>query len=567
MNMSLVRPDLGGAARRQNFSGTLYLSGMQEAQKKILASLRSKFRDLHEVGAIHIHDLEGYGRAPNCLAPDLLACFQRIPIDTSSRMKRVLAPFELLRQIIADISNEQTGGIGFANFDSDVAWALERAGINSTLSEDIELVEAQLYGFLDWLNAARIRFGFESYYVTLNIGASSGLLAQILCSQILNYMAQRPWHFVRPNVVFKVIAALHLEKQAPAKMQFLRACEVAAQRMSPTFLLCDSDANKGTIPAELTIMGCRTRVWADVNGPPGGIGRGNIAYTSINLPHIALIAARTGVAFVSQFLTALDVQIENVSEQLLDRRRKLDALNAHQFPASMHWNAWKGGFLNSTGMIHAWPHGTLSVGFVGLAEAVEVLLGTSYGPEGEAHALGLTIVRHMAQRIAELRARHQENFTLLATSAESAAGRFARLDAELWKGQTPPEFYTNSFHLPVDCAIGVFQKLRAEGPFHALCSGGCISYVELSSPPIGNLEAVQDLVREAIASGCSYIGMNFPLDICRACEQHGVFDVCPSCGVSDVLRIRRVSGYLEDLDFFTAGKQAEERRRRSSSFD
>jgi len=150
------------------------------------------------------------------------------------------------------------------------------------------------------------------------------------------------------------------------------------------------------------------------------------------------------------------------------------------------------------------------------------------------------------------------NFSLLATSGEYAPGRFCKLDSEMFKNDiTEKMYYTNSFHVNVDSGMNPLEKIRFEGPFHNLCNGGCISYVELGSAPLNNTEAISDLIDSAIKNGISYFGINYPLDICNDCNNIGTFDNCSKCASENVKRIRRVSGYLEEYDYFTEGKKVE----------
>ena len=181
--------------------------------------------------------------------------------------------------------------------------------------------------------------------------------------------------------------------------------------------------------------------------------------------------------------------------------------------------------------------------------------------------LGYEIVRKLREHVDYLRSDIGLNFSLLATPGEQISGRFAEADKKKFKHPVLEKgFYTNSFHAEVDSGLSIYDKLRLEGKFHALCNGGSISYVEFNDAPMENIEALEDLVAYASAQGVSYLGMNFPLDICRECGRKGTFDDCPACGSKNIRRIRRVSGYLEDLDYFTSGKKREVAKRRANEW-
>jgi ribonucleoside-triphosphate reductase len=200
----------------------------------------------------------------------------------------------------------------------------------------------------------------------------------------------------------------------------------------------------------------------------------------------------------------------------------------------------------------------LSIGFIGLSEVIEILTGEKYYSSKKNHTIALGIVQHMKQVVDRYSEDMNLNFTLLASSGEYISGRLPSIDRNYFDhGILEKEFYTNSFHVDVDSCLNPLEKIRLEGPFHIYANGGCISYVEFSSAPLNNTEAVNEVIEAGIVTGVNYLGVNFPLDNCRICGELGTFDDCPKCGSKDIFRIRRVSGYLEELGFFTAGKKAE----------
>jgi ribonucleoside-triphosphate reductase len=211
-------------------------------------------------------------------------------------------------------------------------------------------------------------------------------------------------------------------------------------------------------------------------------------------------------------------------------------------------------------------HGTLSIGFIGLAECLTALTGKHHGESADAQALGIAIVSHMGRRCEEATKKHKLNFSLLATPAEQLSGKFTQLDLERYgviKGITDKEWYTNSFHVPVEYHITALDKIKIEGAYHKYCNAGHISYVELKSAPEHNLEAFESLVRAMAEADMGYAAVNFPVDICIDCGLNGVIpeNTCPKCGGKNISRVRRITGYLSTLDRFNDSKLAEVQHR------
>ena len=248
---------------------------------------------------------------------------------------------------------------------------------------------------------------------------------------------------------------------------------------------------------------------------------------------------------------------KTTTQILLDRYYKTTRINNEEFPANLARQLWCVPFEKPA---EVFKHGTLSIGFIGLSEAVEVLTGSRFYASEDAYEVALDFVKFMREYCDGQRDKTNINFSLLATSGELISGRFIEIDKTMFKPKFDifsKGFYTNSFHINVDSGISAREKLQKEGVFHLYCNGGSISYIELGEAPIGNDEGLRELVEEGIKSGVRYLGMNFPKDICKVCGASGVFDICPVCKSKDVTRIRRVSGYLEILDGFTSGKKHE----------
>ncbi|MDE7453120.1 MAG: anaerobic ribonucleoside-triphosphate reductase, partial [Clostridia bacterium] len=296
---------------------------------------------------------------------------------------------------------------------------------------------------------------------------------------------------------------------------------------------------------------------------------GNIANISINLPRLALEVERdfsdkTTEEKIGQLKKKWKKIADLVTEILIDRYNKVCSLDHTDFPVNSKRQMWCVPFQN---MKDVFKHGTLSVGFIGLSETVEIITGNRFYADRQAYEFALDFVKFMREYCDAQSRERNLNFSLLATSGELISGRFPEIDRPLFPSNAKifaKGFYTNSFHVNVDSGVSAREKLREEGPFHSLSNGGSISYIELNEAPIGNDEGLRELIEEGIAAGVRYLGVNFPLDSCNDCHSSGVFDICPVCGSKSVTHIRRVSGYLEILDGFTNGKKHEVKTRTSN---
>ena len=319
-------------------------------------------------------------------------------------------------------------------------------------------------------------------------------------------------------------------------------------------------------------MGCRTRVVANVYDPTREIvtGRGNLSFTSVNLPRLAILANKNQ----DLFFELLDDRIDTVIEQLKARFKIQCQKKVKNYPFLMGQGIW----LDSNKL--AWEdsveevlkHGTLTMGFIGLAECLKALIGQHHGESEYAQNLGLEIIGHMRTRMDQEAEKTGLNFSLIATPAEGLSGRFVKIDRKRFgvvEGVTDREYYTNSFHVPVYYNIGAFRKIQLEAPYHELTNGGHITYVELDGDPCGNLEAFEQVVRCMKESGVGYGSINHPVDRDSICGYTGIIgDVCPKCGRREeehgvkFERIRRITGYLVGTtDRWNNAKRAEEQDR------
>ena len=554
------------AANRYSYVGEVYNVGECVQKQQVLQSLKPEWRDLHEKGYIHIHDLDAYGLTYNCLTFDILRDFPYERFQGLSDTKKITGAFDYLRKLFADIGNEQSGGMALANFDNEYATILKKLGVEFT-PQNQETISACIYNLIAWCNDTHTRMGQTSYYVTLNIGLANTEEARFIAFTLLDEFEKMGDLVFKPNIVFKVSGKFNAYMGTPNCDLYKKSLLCTAKKMIPTYLLCDSIVNKD-IPAEkLAIMGCRTRVVTDVYGENTSIGRGNIDNISINLPRLALETARTVETpedRILLFMRKWDRVAKQVKEILLDRFEKVCARTAEDFPINKNHHLWKEDFED---VKKVFRYGTLSIGFIGLSEAFEVLTGKRFYEDMDTYMDALNFVKHMRDYCDFLRTEYNLNFSLLATSGELISGRFIEFDKQLYPEEYSifeKGFYTNSFHINVDSNLTGFRKIQLEGVFHVICNGGCITYVELGEAPLGNAEGLKEYIDCATKSGVHYLGFNFPKDVCDICGASGVFDKCPVCKSKDITRIRRVSGYLEVLDGFTAGKKNEEKNRRAN---
>ena len=553
------------AANRKSYVGKVYNLGEKQEKKRILSSLKPEWAKLHEEGYIHIHDLDAYGLTYNCLTFDILNAFPYKKFEGLNQTETIVAVFDFIKELLAQMGNEQSGGMSFANFDIDFANIF--SALNVQLRGNESLFRASIRSLILWCNNIHTRMGQTSYYVTFNVGLGTDEFSRFLTFTLLDCFYNSGELVYKPNIVFKVHAGINRFKCDPNFDLLEKALLCTAKKMIPTYLLCDCEADKNVDPLKLSIMGCRTRVVDDVHGIIGAIGRGNIDNISINLPRLAFEAAAETTDVESRIALFKEKWLkvaEITKDILIDRFNKTCASDINLFPTNQKYKLWCED-INEVGLSEVFKHGTLSLGFIGLSEAFEILSGEKYWINDKNRIVALEIVSFMRKYVDSLRDGLHMNFSLLATSGELISGRFLEIDKTLYSNKVLNKgFYTNSFHIDVDSKLPAYKKLEIEGPFHIYSNGGCISYVELSEAPFGNAEGLDELVEVAIKSGVHYLGFNFPKDVCSECGTSGTFDKCPSCGSHHITRIRRVSGYLEVQDFFTKGKINESKNRKAN---
>lgn len=350
-----------------------------------------------------------------------------------------------------------------------------------------------------------------------------------------------------PVSIFKVKEGVNYNKEDPNYDLFKLACKVSAKRLFPNFAFVDAPFNlqfykPGDVNTEIAYMGCRTRVLADVTSPDNQVvtGRGNLSFTTINLPRLGI---KYGVALKERdkadmkgFYNELGEIMDKVRDQLLERFEVQCSKHSYNFPFLLGQGVWTDGEkLKPTDRLRkVWKHGSLSTGFIGLAECLKALTGEHHGESKASQKLGLEIIKFMRNRCDENSAKYNLNFTCLATPAEGLSGRFTSIDRAIYgkiKGVTDREYYTNSFHVPVYYNISITDKIKTEAPYHELTNGGHISYIELDGDVASNVDAFEKVIRIMKESGIGYGAINHPVDRDPVCGYVGVInDVCPGCG-------------------------------------
>ncbi len=429
------------------------------------------------------------------------------------------------------------------------------------------------------LNTMHSRAGAQTPFSSINYGMDTSEEGRMVIKNILLATeeglgsGETP---IFPVQIFRVKEGVNYAPGDPNYDLFKLAMHCSAKRLFPNFSFLDAPFNiqyyKGTPETEIAYMGCRTRVMGNVFDPEREVtpGRGNLSFTSINLPRLAIRAKGD----IDLFFDLLDAKLALVIGQLDERFEIQARKHVYNAPFLMGQGVW----IDSENLAptdeqrEVLKHGTLTTGFIGLAETLVALTGQHHGQSKAAQNLGLEIVGHMRNYVDRISRERGMNYTLIATPAEGLSGRFVRMDRERYgviPGVTDRDYYTNGFHVPVYYDISAFDKIDIEAPYHALTNGGHISYVELDGDPTNNLEAFEAVIRHMKESGMGYGSVNHPVDRDPVCGYNGIIgDVCPKCGRTEeehgvaFERIRRITGYLVGtLDRFNDAKRAEEHDR------
>ncbi|MDF2988765.1 MAG: anaerobic ribonucleoside-triphosphate reductase [Eubacterium sp.] len=450
--------------------------------------------------------------------------------------------------------------------------------VKKTEAETDRITFQAMEAFVHNLNTMHSRAGAQTPFSSINYGTDTSPEGRMVVKNLLLATeaglgnGETP---IFPIHIFKVKDGINYKQGDTNYDLFKLACRVSAKRLFPNFSFIDAPFNlkyykEGNPDTEIAYMGCRTRVVGNTYDPSREtiFGRGNLSFTTVNLPRIAMRSNKN----LNIFFDELDKKIDLVIDQLLERYAIQAEKKVKNFPFLMGQGVWmdsdKLGWEDEVGEVL--KHGTLTIGFIGLAECLKALTGKHHGESEQSQNLGMEIIGYMRKRMDEASEKYKMNFSLIATPAEGTCGRFIKYDKKLFgviEGITDKEYYTNSFHVPVYHKINAIDKIRIEAPYHEMTNAGHITYVEVDGDPLNNLDAFEKIIKAMKESGIGYGSINHPVDRDPVCGYTGVIgDACPSCGRDEgdrsFERIRRITGYLVGtLERFNDAKQAEVRDR------
>jgi len=509
--------------------------------------------------------------------------------------KTIQSALSLAAIILQSNQNNQHGGQSFQKFDYDLAPFVRKSFEKSkqhlidhhkisfsnekelqsfaweqTRKETFQACEA----FIHNANSMHSRGGGQVPFVSINYGTDTSYEGRMLIEQLLKATrnglgnGETP---IFPIQIFKVKDGVNALKDDPNFDLFQQAVNTTSQRLFPNFSFLDAPFNQqyfnGEPETEVAYMGCRTRVMGNIHGDETAEGRGNLSFSSLNLVRLALLSEGEVQVFWNRLSKAINLAIQQLIERYHYQSEKISA----EFPFLFSQGIWKGGELlrPDEKVKDVIKQGTLSIGFIGLAEALTVLTGTHHGQSKKSWELGKEIIAKLRQATDKATDDYQLNFGVIATPAEGLSGKFINIDREKFgeiEGVTDRGYYTNSFHIPVHFQLSIQEKIRLEAPFHALCNAGHITYVEIDGNANKNPQALMQIINYMKETDIGYGSINHPIDHCLTCGYQGeINQVCPSCGETDLNHlhhIRRITGYLVgDMKRWNKAKQKEESSR------
>lgn len=644
--------------------------------------LPKKYAEAHQLGDIHIHDLDYYPtKTTTCIQYDLDDLFERgfHTKNGSIRTPQSIQSYATLATIIFQTNqNEQHGGQAIPAFDffmakgvlksyqksvaSITAFLAEMKGIDikedklkSIVKKHLSTIEPTeeskkslieelnslgvnitkdelehilskanertrkdthqaMEGFIHNLNTMHSRGGNQVVFSSINYGTDTSAEGRMVIEELLKSTIEGLGAHgevpVFPIQIFKVKdgvsyseadyqlamsdfdAAMEgkMKFQAPNFDLFLKACRTTAKALFPNFMFLDAPFNKHELwkaddpkryKYELATMGCRTRVFENVNGERTSLGRGNLSFTTMNMPRLAIEAKIKAESIIDSnnkeaieqkakeiFLQSVEEMAEMIAEQLYSRYQYQRTALARQFPFMMGNNVWKGGSrVNPNEEVgDILNQGTLGIGFIGGHNAMVALYGQGHGHCQKSWDTLYEAIEKMNKVAQIYKEKYHLNYSVLATPAEGLSGRFTKMDKRKYgiiEGVNDRDYYVNSFHVDVKEPISIIEKIKREAPFHALTLGGHITYVELDGEAQKNVKAIAKIVKAMNDEGIGYGSINHPVDTCHNCGYRGViYSKCPICNSENILRMRRITGYLTgDLSSWNSAKRAEERDR------
>jgi len=416
-------------------------------------------------------------------------------------------------------------------------------------------------GFIGNLNTLHARAGNQVPFSSITLGMGTSPKERMVTKAILEAYDAGLGHHEQPmfpNILFKIKTGVNRRPEDPNYDLFQLALRVTAKRMFPTYINMNSSFN-APFGKEVSYMGCRTRIASNVNGPCVANGRGNVSFTTINLPYLALEAKGN----VDEFFKLLQETMELCEQQLIHRYNVLKQLRRKDIPFNM-----TGLWLNSENrpedesIEESLKNGTHTIGYIGIYETLMCLTGKAQHEDPASQALGLKIAEFMYNFTNKLTEKYHLNFSVIATPAESACHTLLKATRKKFgivPNITDRDYFVNSCHVAPFARVTAEEKIRLEAPYHKFANAGHILYVELGSAPIGNIESIEKLVNFACDQDAGYIALNFPIDFCNKCDFLGIIPLegCPVCGSKDLRRVRRITGYFSKIENFNNGKLAE----------
>jgi ribonucleoside-triphosphate reductase len=577
--------------------GMMSLFASASAKHFTLEHLLSKdIKQAYLDGYIYIHDLDFYASGTTTCTQIPLAKILKNGFNTGHGLMRepktISSAMSLTSIILQANQNMQHGGQSIPCFDYDLApyvrMTFERIlnligelaiGVSEEYIEEKawDLTEKDVFqaceAFVHNCNSMHSRGGGQTPFVSINLGTDTSKEGRMITKNLLLATqkglgdGETP---IFPIIVFKIKEGINFNANDPNYDLYRLSLETTSKRLFPNYVFIDAPFNlryyDGTPKSEIATMGCRTRVIGNVNGEETPVGRGNLSFTTINLPLIA-IESKSMDEFWSKLEIFTNLCIKQLYERLIYQSDKTAAHFKFLYGQGGWWNGEE--LQPHEKLKEILKQGTLSVGFIGLAEALIQLTGHHHGESKEALKLGYDIVHYLRGKVDQATIEYGLNYSLLATPAESLAGKALRLTREIHgilKGVTDREYFTNSFHVPVYYPITAIEKIRIEAPFHNLTNAGHITYIEVDGDAGRNIDALDTLVRAMQKYGIGYGSINHPVDRCMECSYQGIIDnECPKCGNKNELqieRIRRITGYLVgSLNRWNSSKQSEEHDR------
>ena len=628
--------------------------------------LPKRFAEAHQLGDIHIHDLDYYPtKTTTCIQYDMDDLFERgfRTKNGSIRTPQSIQSYATLATIIFQTNqNEQHGGQAIPAFDFFMAkgvsksfrkhlssfisfyvamesnTAVEEKAIRALIEEHLPSIKTSeleretlrmaltalqinidkehlarviekayfqtrkdthqaMEGFIHNLNTMHSRGGNQVVFSSINYGTDTSAEGRMVIEELLtatkvkNGVSYSEEDYQKAMSDFEAAEEGRMTFSAPNFDLFLKACRTTAKALFPNFMFLDAPFNQNEkwdandpkrYRYELATMGCRTRVFENVVGEKSSLGRGNLSFTTLNMPRLAIEARIKAENIIEDkrntdaiemkakeiFLESVREMATLVADQLYARYQYQRTALARQFPFMMGNDVWKGGGnLNPNEEVgDVLRSGTLGIGFIGGHNAMVALYGKGHGHSDKAWNTLYETVMEMNKVADEYKAKYNLNYSVLATPAEGLSGRFTRMDRRKYgkiEGVTDNDYYVNSFHVDVKEPISIVEKIKREAPFHAITRGGHITYVELDGEAQKNIRAIAKIVKVMYDEGIGYGSINHPVDTCHNCGYKGViYDKCPVCQSENILRMRRITGYLTgDLSSWNSAKRAEEKDR------